>query len=106
MLDPMGQIQAEGFAWRQATTGKPNLMVVIGVWIFFLPALLAFGLIIVLKLTEGFRWTLEDLIGLAMPILAALVSAVLLYKTTANYRRRRKEMNGRSAKQDAAADAG
>ena len=59
MLDPMGQIQAQGFAFRQATTGKPNLMVVVGIWLLFFPVLMAAGLIIALAITEW--WGLSPL---------------------------------------------
>ena len=97
MLDPMGQIQAEGFALRQATTGKPNLVVVIGIWLLFFPVLIAFGLIVAIEVKLGFSWSGTELVELAMPILIALFSTVLLYKTTANYLRRRKEANEKKA---------
>jgi hypothetical protein len=91
MLDPIGQIQAQGFAYRQATTGKPNLMVVLGIWVLFFPALIVAGIVVALGFTDGLSWSGDQWLEFAGPMLIAVVSAVLLYKTTMNYRRRRKE---------------
>jgi hypothetical protein len=33
----MGQIYAAGYAYRQATSGRPNRIVLIGIWLLFMP---------------------------------------------------------------------
>jgi len=93
MLDPIGQIQAQGFAFRQATAGKPNLIIVIGIWLLFFPVVIAAGIIIALAFTDPFCWSRNELLEFAVPMLVAVASVVLLYKTTMNYRRRRREAN-------------
>ncbi len=37
-LDPMGSINAQGFMLRKAVDGSPKPIVLIGIWIMFLPA--------------------------------------------------------------------
>lgn len=35
--DPLGQVYAEGYAFRQAVAGRPGVMVLAGVWLIFAP---------------------------------------------------------------------
>jgi hypothetical protein len=91
MLDPIGQIQAQGFAFRQATAGKPNLIIVVGIWLLFFPVVISAGIVIVLAFTGLFSWSGNVLLEFAAPTLIAAASVVLLYKTTMNYRRKRRE---------------
>jgi uncharacterized protein (DUF983 family) len=35
--DPIGSIHAAGYGYRQATSGRPNWIVLVGIWIIFAP---------------------------------------------------------------------
>jgi hypothetical protein len=39
-MDPLASVYAEGRAYQNATTGRPRLIVLLGVWLIFGPALL------------------------------------------------------------------
>ena len=48
-IDPLGQIYATGYAYRQAVSGRPRKIVVLGMWLIFGPQLLgAVSLLIVM----------------------------------------------------------
>jgi len=48
-IDPLGQIYATGYAYRQAVSGRPSKIVVLGMWLIFGPQLLgAVSLLIVM----------------------------------------------------------
>src|SRR6478735_8409081 len=49
-IDPIQQIQAEGFAYRSAVEGPPKLIIVVGMWLLFGPIVLAWPFV----LSSGF----------------------------------------------------
>ena len=88
MLASLGQIQAQGLAFRDATTGKPGFIVVIGIWLIFFPVFIASGILLGVEFSAGFEWSIDRLLNFAVPLAFGLFSILMLYKTTANYRRR------------------
>lgn len=42
-LDPLQHIYAEGFAYRSAVEGPPNLIILVGMWLIFAPMLICYG---------------------------------------------------------------
>ena len=93
MLDPMGQIQADGFAWRQATSGRPSLIVVIGIWFMFLPIFLGSATIILLEFLSSHKFSGVDILRHWVPITFAVTSPVMLYKATKNYFQKKKAVD-------------
>lgn len=90
-IDPMGQVYAQGHIYRQAVGRPASALVLLGVWLIFLPiALAAF-----LAGRSVTTW-----------VIAALALAVL-YLVTRNYLRQRRERTGTSsdASSDASADS-
>lgn len=102
MLDPMGQIEAEGFALREATVGRPKLIVVVGFWLLLFPLIVMCSYVVATtspwifgskSLMLEVRITLLTL--LLGPVFAAVFGAVVLYKATINYwRRSRQKVSG------------
>lgn len=88
MLGPLGQIEAEGFALREATSGRSSPMIVIGVWLFFLPALGASlffaGACLWMRPHPPAEW----FAGFLLPFLFSAYSVVLLYQATVNFVRK------------------
>ena len=77
-VDPIQQIQAEGFAYRSAVDGPPKLIILLGMWLLFGPmALLGPGVLIA---GPGFRFA--EVIAFN---LLSVCSIIILYRTTRNY---------------------
>ena len=97
-LDPVQSIRDEGFLLRKAASGQPRLIVVVGTWILFLPAVIA---AIALEISVISNWDgwLSYIIFLVT--LAVLIMAVLmLYHVTKNYRKARDEVQVRQQQKD------
>ncbi len=90
MLDPIGQIQAEGFAFRQATSGKPKLLVVLGIWVLFFPGFLGFAIYLWLMIHDRSVGHGSDFLGLVIPFVFFVLIGLLLYQCTRNYLLKRK----------------
>ena len=103
--DPLGQVYASGHAYRNATSGRPKLIVVLGIWLIFGPQVLllmffayyisyyTLNSIIVHEfgpysytqnVSDG--WILQILKLLLMLALLVLYVAIL-WQTTRNYRK-------------------
>lgn len=82
-LDPLQTIQTEGFLFRKATEGRPQLIVLLGIWIVFLPWLaISVGVAIHIILNErgfGYFFFFWGAVGLAY------IGFIILYRTTKNY---------------------
>ena len=77
-IDPMQSIQSEGFGYRSATEGPPKLIVLVGMWLLFVPLLLL----------APFAWLSGDAHNLPQTCfftLFALLAAAILFRTTRNY---------------------
>lgn len=85
-MGPFESIFAEGFIYRQAVERPRSLIVVIGMWLLF--GTMAVAGAITIAMQAGI---ISDLIGAGI----AAVSAIMLWKTTRNYLRR-KEIDRKS----------
>ena len=75
-VDPLQHIQAEGFAYRSAVDGPPNLIVLIGMWLLFAPVAFA---------TPFLVFSTEYLPPRLLFLLLGVCSFVVLYRSTKNY---------------------
>ena len=81
---PMGRIQTEGFAYRQATSKPSKPIVVFGIYLIFLPCIIA-SLVMVAEsfASKNYHW------GVIFIAFEAL-SVAMLFKTTDNFIRNKK----------------
>lgn len=77
-IDPLQHIYAEGFAYRSAVDGPPNLVVLIGMWLIFAPAGLASAVVAFGSGTRGLPPRL-------LFIFFVVCSVVVLFRSTKNY---------------------
>ena len=83
-LDPLKMIRAEAFAIRKATTvKKPSLVVLIGVWLLFLPFLLIGAMLAYSQFSTGFGF--QGFVFFWLGIGLLVIGAVILYRVTKNY---------------------
>lgn len=82
-LDPMQTIQTEGLLLRKALEGRPKLIVLLGVWILFLPVLLV-GAGGALYFVLNPR-ALSDLIFFGALLGLSYIAFIILYRITKNY---------------------
>ena len=83
---------AEGFAYRQAVSGPPKKVILIGMWLLFGPSL-AIALYLLATMIRQHR-TLgfdRDAAGMLVGMLLfGAISGILLFRTTRNYRKKRR----------------
>lgn len=83
-LDPLKMIRAEGFAIERATTAKkPSLIVLIGVWLLFLPFLPAGAFLAVSQFSAGFGF--QGFVFFWLGVGLGVFGAVILYRVSKNY---------------------
>ena len=82
-LDPLKMIRAEGFLLAKATHGKPKPIVLIGVWIIFLPWLVGSLLLAGSQILYGYSF--EGFVFFWIGIGLAIVALTVLYRVTKNY---------------------
>lgn len=78
---PFESLSAEGFIYRQATARPRSLIVVVGIWLMSGSMALADAITVVMKTR-----IIPKIIGAAV----AVISVVILWKTTRNYLTRKK----------------
>jgi hypothetical protein len=83
-IDPLKSTFSEGIGFRQATSGPPKVIIVVGIWLLFLPLLL----LLPIKLING-PASLTDLIVATLKFVLALA---VIYCTTVNFVRKRREL--------------
>ena len=83
--DPLRSTLSEGFLYREATRGTPKRIVVVGIWLLFLPGLASLPLAWVGGVTNLRELLTQGLWSLASAIIPAL--------TTINYLRKRRAAN-------------
>ena len=76
-IDPIQQIQAEGFAYRSAVDSPPKLIIVIGMWAIFFPGVLL-PIFVVPALPI-------PLIQLLFYTALFFISIIVIYRVTKNY---------------------
>ena len=79
---PYDHILCEGFVYRRAVDGPASRTVLIGMWVLFGPSLIGAPLAI----ASGFEGNSDtDLFAISFGVIYLVISAVILYRTTANY---------------------
>ena len=106
-IGPWETTLSEGFAYRQAVSGPPKTITLIGMWLLFGPALIGavFLLLSRLQLTMRNGFVREELGMLAGMLLLGVISGILLFRTTRNYIRQR-QMIERTSGDDSSTRAG
>ena len=82
-LDPLKMIRAEGFLLKKATTDRPKPIVLLGVWIIFLPWLAGSVLLAGSQILYGYSF--EGFIFFWIGVALAMVALIILYRVTKNY---------------------
>ena len=77
-VDPLQHIYAEGFAYRSAVDGPPNLIVLVGMWLIFAPVVFATPLLVFGDFIRAFSPRL-------LFLFLGVCSAVVLFRSTKNY---------------------
>lgn len=82
-LDPVKTIRAESFLLQKAVSARPKFIVLLGVWVIFLPWLLISGGIAVNQLLypDGFASFVFFWIGVGL----SFVAVKILFSVTSNY---------------------
>ncbi len=84
-LDPMGAIRSEGVLISKAVEKRPKSIVVVGVWIMFLPAFVI-GLAVAAQVAlEGAGSGMSGFLFFWIGIGLSIFSLVVLFKVTRNY---------------------
>ncbi len=82
--DPLKTLHNEGLVYSKAAVGKPKPVVLIGVWVLFLPALLLSAQAVFSLVSEIGGGT-SSFILFWMSLLIGGFSLVMLYRVTNNY---------------------
>jgi hypothetical protein len=82
-VGPLEHIYAEGFAYRQATEGRPKTIVLVGMWLLFLPPLVL-ALPLMAAIVNDGRGS-GAVFELILILVLAAISAAILIKVTLNY---------------------
>ncbi len=86
---PWEQTQAEGFAFRQATsTDRPKLILVLGTWLVFFPVGIA-SIVMLWVTVKDTDWRMGDRLTMVICLGLLALSSVLIYRSSANYWRHR-----------------
>lgn len=82
-LDPLQTIQTEGLLLRKALEGRPKLIVLLGVWILFLPVLVvgAGGALYFVMNPRSY----SDVIFFGALLGLSYIAFLVLYRITRNY---------------------
>jgi hypothetical protein len=76
--------RAAGFVFRRAVEGRPKLIVVLGIWLYFFPAFLV-NLQLLAAILSGDFGGLRGLVLVWLALAGATVCASMLYRVTRNY---------------------
>jgi hypothetical protein len=77
-VDPLQHIYAEGFAYRSAVEGPPNLIILAGIWLIFASILFLSALVVFGNSARGLSPRL-------LFLFFAACSAIILFRSTLNY---------------------
>ncbi len=82
-LDPLQTIQNEGSLWRKATSERPKFIVVLGMWVLFLPWIVG---TIVIEASIIINWDgFSSLIFFWIGVALFLIALNMLFTVTKNY---------------------
>ena len=89
VLGPFEQTRAQRFIFHRAATGPSSFIVVLGVWVIFLPILIACALFFGSMIVVG-PLTLQLVLECLLPLFVTAFSAALLWRVTANFQKQRR----------------
>ena len=84
-LDPINAIETEGHLLVRAAQGRQKPIVLIGIWILFLPVFLSGLLFAISILGEGISSGMANFVFFWVAIGLAFIGFTVLYKVTKNY---------------------
>ena len=93
MITPFERLFAEGFIYRQAAEHPRNLIAVLGIWFLFGMMALAGLMIAILAINMGTN--VVAFVGVAIGIAITVVSMIMIFKTTRNYRIASRDRTGK-----------
>ena len=85
VIGPWERIQAAGFAYRQAVSGPPKKIILIGVWMIFLPVVIATAFMLGSDLQFYLSDSWGNLGGIVISGFACVVCIGILIRATTNY---------------------
>ncbi len=85
----MATIEAEGFLFRKALDRPPSLIIVIGIWILFMPAGVASALLAIYLILN--QQGLANFVFFWAFVAVSYIAFVILYRITKNFVTRRSE---------------
>ena len=83
--DPIQRMSAEGYTYRKAAEMKPNVLVLIGVWLIFLPLFVFFGLNAISLIFGYSGGGADSFVWFWVSLAVSGFSFVMLYKVSRNY---------------------
>ncbi len=92
-IDPLRSTLAEGFVYRQAVEGTSKPIVLVGIWLIFLPGMVV-GLLQTINAPE------RSAFGLGRWAVVSALGVGVLYRTTASFLRKRREEPRETATED------
>ena len=90
--------------YRQAVAGRPKLIVVIGIWMMFLPVFIVSLSLLVMILIEHSGGFFREIGLAAMMSALMLVSFIILFRTTKNHFIARRKISEERDKETKAGD--
>jgi hypothetical protein len=91
-MDPLKQIYAEGWIFRRAVSGRPSVIVLLGMWLIFGPALVL-TVVAAGPVLSGGR-SASDILSLLLTAGFAILYGAILLRVTLRYAHRRRQPPG------------
>ena len=98
-MDPIARIWSMGDTWRKAASRPYRPIILIGMWLLFGTRLVLILCLLPIILIFD-PPSLERFIGLGYPIACVILFGVILFKTTRNYLRQKKQQAAESSDAD------
>ena len=90
--DPIQRIQTEGFLYSRAVESRPKVVILVCVWLTFLPIAAISGGWLVILLTDGLGSGGTGFVLFWIMAAACVFSVAMLYRITKNYLKYKPEM--------------
>jgi len=82
-IGPFERLFAEGFAYRRAVQSPRNFVILLGIWLLFLPPLFSFSFMVLPLFSQGeSNWSY---IGWILYAAFILLFGTILFRVTKNY---------------------
>jgi len=87
-IDPIARIYATGDTWRKAKNRPTKLIIVLGMWLIFVPSIFV-GIVFLYSVVMGEPLVDRSLIFIRLPVtlVGVVLLGAILWKTTINYLR-------------------